>query len=396
MTLSSLFYEIGVWSGLIGFFSLGLLIFSGDTARYFNKNFGLDKIIKFQKKFSLIVTFFITLHPLFFIISSKNITAFLIPDFQVLPLALGITAFYILIIIMLASTFYKRISYLVWQYLHVLTYILFFFAFYHAVNWGSDSENIIFKIIYSILFIAIIIGLIYRTQYKIKKRHSGKFFVKEIQQETKDTFSLFLTQEKTFKFQAGQFCFLRLNKDKLYARHPFTIASSPTEKNLRFTIKLAGRFTRFAQNLKKGEEVLLDGPFGIFTKKDNRKDLIFIAGGVGITPFLSLIKDNLDHNQKITLLYGSKTKDNIIFKDELDKIQKPWFQKIYVLSQENENVSNVEKGYITKKLIQKYVKNPTNSLFYICGPESMKNSVKKALKEMKVPKKNIFIEDFFW
>lgn len=391
-------WNLGKWAGVIGFTCLSFLIFTGDTARFFDRYFGLDRIIKFQRKFSLFTAFFVTLHPIFFMLSAKSVINFLIPDFSVMPFALGVMAFYILVIIMIASRLYKRISYTIWQYLHILTYVLFFFGLFHAVNLGSDSNLIYIKTLYGLLFSLVFVGIIYRSQYKIRKRYSSKFQVKEIKQETADTFTLVLTPEKKFKFKAGQFCFLRINKGKLHSRHPFTISSSPQETDLGFTIKKAGRFTQIASELVKGEEVIIDGPFGNFVDRDEKKDLVFIAGGVGITPFMSLIKDHVSKNktQNIFLLYGSKTEKDIIFKKKLDSISGNWFKKVFVLSQEEVSPVICERGRINKDIIEKYTKNISNALFYICGPEALKNCAEEALIGLGVKRKNIIIEDFFW
>lgn len=396
-------YLMGRLMGLISFLFLSILIISGDTARFFDRFFGMDRIIKFQRKFSLIICIFVVLHPVFFI-AAESVPAldYLLPNFSVLPLALGTLSFYIFIVILIASRLYKRISYDGWQYLHVLTYILFFFVLYHAVNIGSSyNSSALVKTIYFFMLIFVLIGIVYRTNYKLKQR-GLKFFVKNIEWETKDAFTLTLKPNKQFSFKAGQFCFLRLKKDKLYARHPFTISSSPKEENLSFTMKLTGRFTKAASELKKGEEVIVDGPFGIFTIEDHEKDLVFIAGGVGIAPFMSMIKNQLESEKKqnVLLLYGSKTKDDIIFKKQLDSVKKVWFKKVYVLDKVDSNDTSTEKfekGPIRKEMIESYVKDVKNSLFYICGPEPMKEYVKKILlSELKVSKNNIRIESFFW
>lgn len=400
LKIADVFYLIGKLAGLTGFLFLSLLIFSGDTARFFDRFFGMDKIIKFQRKFSLITMIFILLHPIFFILSNQLILPYLIPDFSVIPLALGTISFYIFIIVMIASKMYKLISYAIWQYIHILTYLLFFFALYHAFNWGSDSGNWQIRIIYFILFTAIIIGIIYRTNYKLKQRLAGKFYVQEIKSETKDTFTLTLKSEKKFLFKAGQFCFLRLNKDKLYARHPFTIASASPENEISFTAKLTGKFTKVLSELKPGEEIIIDGPCGIFIIEDNFKDLVFMAGGVGITPFMSIIRAKLkdNKNQNIILLYGVKTKADIIYRQELDSIKKDWFKKVYILSNDHSvsKTNEDETGHVNQGIIKKYVSNINNSLFYICGPEPMKKSLRKALSGLGVSRKNVMIEDFFW
>ncbi|MEK6875521.1 MAG: ferric reductase-like transmembrane domain-containing protein [Nanoarchaeota archaeon] len=396
-SINLVLYSIGKLAGLIGFLFLSTLIISGDTARFFDKYLGMDKIIKFQRKFALVTSIFVLLHPIFFILSNKIYLNYLIPRFIALPFALGTISLYIFVIVEISSILYKRISYDVWQYLHILTYTLFFLGLYHAINLGSDTGNIFIRSIFGILLIGVITGGIYRTYYKIKYR-KFKCYVKEIKLETKDTFTLILKPNKKLNFKAGQFCFLRLNKDKLYARHPFTMSSPPEEENLHFTIKLTGKFTKAASELKKGEEVIVDGPFGIFNLRDNKENLVFLAGGVGITPFMSIIKNKLEHKEKqnILLLYGSNTKEDIIFKDELDKIKEKWLKKIYVLSQDNSHYEMYEKGYINKEIIKKYVKDMKNSLFYICGPEPMKVLCKNELKVLGVSSKNIIIESFFW
>lgn len=396
ISINLLLYSIGKLAGLVGLFFLSVLIISGDSARFFDKFFGMDKIIKFQRKFSLLTTIFVLSHPIFFIISDNSYLTFLIPNYTSIPLLLGTIAFYLYVIVIVSSRLYKRISYRIWQYIHILTYILFFFSLYHAMNIGSDTGNIFIKSIFGALFIGVISGGIYRTYHKIKHR-KFKCFVKEIKQETPDVFTLKLKPNKKLFFKPGQFCFLRLNKDKLYARHPFTISSSPNEDTLDFTMKITGRFTKIASQLKEGEEVIVDGPFGIFTIEDDKKNLIFIAGGVGITPFISIIKSHLHlgKKQNMLLLYGARTKKDIIFKEELDKIKGEQFKKVYVLSKE-EFSEEWENGHINREIIKNNIVDLENSLFYICGPESMKGEIVKILKEMGIKKRNIKIESFFW
>jgi len=397
ISVSILLYSTGKLAGLIGFLFLSLLIISGDSARFFDRFFGIDKIIKFQRKFAMITTVFVIFHPLFFILSTGNYFIYLIPTFTFIPLSLGIISFYIFVVVMICSRLYKKISYQVWQYIHILTYILFFLSIYHAFNIGSDTKNFFVKIIFSFLFAGIIIGGIYRTYYKIKHK-KFKYYVEEINFETKNVFTLKLKPNHKLNFKPCQFCFLRINKNKLYSRHPFTISSSPNEKTINFTMKITGGFTKTASQLKKGEEVIVDGPFGVFTITDDKKDLVFIAGGVGITPFMSMIKHNLYSNKKqnITLIYGARTKKDIIFKNTLDKIKEKWFKKVYVLSDEKSFSKNWKNGYIDTEIIKNNVDNLKNSLFYICGPEPMKENITKILKDLGVKKSNIKIESFFW
>lgn len=143
---------------------------------------------------------------------------------------------------------------------------------------------------------------------------------------------------------------------------------------------------------------MVDGPFGIFTVDDHAKDLVFIAGGVGIAPFISLIRDKLAEKtgQQVVLLYGLKTAADIIYRQELDSIKQSWFKKVYILSDHASGMAAGAAGHINQEVIEKYVRNISNSLFYICGSELMKTSLKEILARLEVSRQNIIIEDFFW
>jgi predicted ferric reductase len=395
LTPQAFLYNLSQFTALTGFFFLSLLIISGDFARLFDNVFGLDKIIKTQRKFSMFTYFIVFSHPLIIIFTNNPSLKSFLPNFSLLPFAAGTIALYLFAGIMISSLLYKRISYKTWQWLHFLTYALFFLAAYHFLNVGSHAEDSVIKFISYLLIILVAIGMIYRTSYKIRQR-KNKFVVKEITSETHDTFTLVVEPNRRIDFRPGQFFFLRIEGKNLNARHPFSVSNSPSEKYLRFTIKDTGRFTKEAKNLKQGDELKIEGPFGKFILSNADKELVFIAGGVGITPFMSMIADNLqkESKRKITLLYGSKTEKDIIFKKELDAIKGDWFKKIYVLSEEKKK--NYDYGRIEEDFITRYVKDFKNKKFYICGPKPMMENVKKVLLDKGVKKEDIVIEDFFW
>lgn len=401
ISASLFFYSIGKLAGLISFLFLSILIISGDSARFFDRYFGINNIILFQRKFALITALFVIAHPIFFMLANKSFSL-IIPSFSSIPLAMGVIGFYLFIIIMTSSLLYKKISHKNWQYLHILSYVMFFFALYHAIKIGSDTGLASIKILNSVIFLLFLAGIVYRTGYKIKQRLRDKFFVKGIKKEAKGVFTLILTSKSKLLFKPGQFCFLRLNRKGLHARYPFTISSSSDERDLKFTIKLKGRFSREAQNLKKGEEVIVEGPFGIFTMEDNveenQKDIIFIAGGVGITPFFSMIKQNLISRDKknIFLFYCSRKFNEIIFKKELDSIKTDWLKKVYIIGDENSQ-DKCERGFICRELIAKYLNKNSlnNAVFFICGPEAMIKHAKGVLSNLGVKSERIVSENFW-
>jgi predicted ferric reductase len=246
---------------------------------------------------------------------------------------------------------------------------------------------------YAIIIVFFIIGIIFRTRYKLLQR-KNQFIVNKIVWENKDIFSLYLEPKQDFKFKSGQFCFLRIDRDNLYARHPFTISSTPNDNLIRFTIKIYGNFTQEASKLKKGDSIFLEGPFGGFIVNDNSKDLVFFAGGIGITPFISIIQNLIfkKSNQKIALFYCCKCKNDLIFEKNFNSCKN--LKNIFILSKEN--IKGYEFGHINKDLILRNIPNYKNRIYYICGPETLKNETIRILKELKIKNENIKYESFFW
>ena len=398
MSLAEIMYSIGQWSGFLALVSLAFLIFSGDTARFSDRFFGLDKIIKFQRKFSLLSFIFLILHPVFFILAGQSFANYFIPAFYILPLALGTLAFYVFVVVMLFSYFYKKISYRAWQYIHVLTYLLFLSALYHAFFWGSSSDKLFFIITYIFLLLAIIVGAIYRTIYKIKEKRRGPASVLSIKWENDDIYTLTLKTKKKMNFKAGQFCFLRLDNHKLYARHPFSISSAPEEDILSFAIKNTGRFTSAVSKLQVGDKINLDGSFGIFTAKRKLQDVVFIAGGIGITPFRSLLKNfsNLHRQGKHVLIYCAKKEKDLVFRQDIENLPNIDLKTICILSEEKNDTADYLHGYLSKEILMEAIKDLQNPYFYICGPEPLKDSSVKIIKSLGISKERIIFESFFW
>lgn len=398
MSLAEIMYSIGQWSGFLALVSLAFLIFSGDTARFSDRFFGLDKIIKFQRKFSLLSFIFLILHPVFFILAGQSFANYFIPAFYILPLALGTLAFYVFVVVMLFSYFYKKISYRAWQYIHVLTYLLFLSALYHAFFWGSSSDKLFFIITYIFLLLAIIVGAIYRTIYKIKEKRRGPASVLSIKWENDDIYTLTLKTKKKMNFKAGQFCFLRLDNHKLYARHPFSISSAPEDDILSFAIKNTGRFTSAVSKLQVGDKINLDGPFGIFTAKRKLQDVVFIAGGIGITPFRSLLKNfsNLHRQGKHVLIYCAKKEKDLVFRQDIENLPNIDLKTICILSEEKNDTADYLHGYLSKEILMEAIKDLQNPYFYICGPEPLKDSSVKIIKSLGISKERIIFESFFW
>jgi predicted ferric reductase len=221
--------------------------------------------------------------------------------------------------------------------------------------------------------------------------------VVEVQQEAKDIWSLSF-QGRPLDYQPGQFMYLRLlRKGKTSSSHPFTISSSPTWERLAVTPKSLGDFTATVKDTKPGDKAYVDAPYGAFSFLNYKcKNIMFIAGGIGITPFISMISYMYDENIKIpvTLLWANKSEEELCYRDELARMEEGMenLKVVYVMSQQKDWKG--EKGRINRNIIEKYKAGIGDFDYFVCGPPPMSKAVMAALKDMGVPKDKIRHELF--
>ena len=215
-------------------------------------------------------------------------------------------------------------------------------------------------------------------------------------------------------YTAGQFAFFDIggvnNDPKGPIRH-FTISSSPTEDFIMFTTSMRDSpYKKRLSTLEDGAKVKVRGPEGQFVLHDDySKPAVFLSGGIGVTPFRSMIKYTTDKQipLKIVMFDSNRDLENILFKKEFDD----WttlnknLKIIYTVSEDKqgEDQSTVRNGWkgeygrINKAMILKYLDRTllNNSIFYICGPPNMLKAMQSLLqKELKISKEKIKMEEF--
>ena len=227
---------------------------------------------------------------------------------------------------------------------------------------------------------------------------------------------------KIVNYIAGQFAFFDIgevyNDPKGPIRH-FTISSSPTENFIMFSTRIRDSpYKKRLSTMEKGNKVKVKGPEGYFVlHQDYTKPAVFLSGGIGVTPFRSMIKYATDMQLpvKIIMFDSNRNRNNILFKKEFDE----WasmnknLKIIYTISEKDQNDNEQsslsplsstatddwegEYGRINKAMILKYVDTHelNNSIFYICGPPSMLKAMQILLQEdLEIPKERIKVEEF--
>lgn len=234
------------------------------------------------------------------------------------------------------------------------------------------------------------------------KGSSGAFTFIRREQRATDTYSFYFDRSKTdFTFLPGQYLRLTLphHADDRGTSRFFTISSSPLEKDIMITAKiLQSSFKERLFSLDPGDEVHIFGPMGRFIF-DERLDLehVFIAGGIGITPFHSMLTYAAakKHTKPMTLFASFSTAEDMIFHDVFEKMTKkhPSIKSIYTVTKPELNWKG-ETGRITEALLKKYVTFNDTQLFSVVGSPQMAADTKELLLGLHIPEERIRTEGF--
>jgi ferredoxin-NADP reductase len=219
--------------------------------------------------------------------------------------------------------------------------------------------------------------------------------------EADNIWTFFFKPERTMPYTAGQFTDLRLehkNPDDRGSKRWFTLSSAPNTELISITTKYAGdklssSFKKALFKIKPGTEVTLADPMGDFVlPKLIQTPLIFVAGGIGITPFHSILEwlASAKEERPIKLLYGVHSEDEIIFQDTFERIG----QHATILVEEPSPSWGGERGHVdAEKIIGLEIPSP-DTLVYISGPEPMVEKLEKSLQSAGL-KKSQLVLDFF-
>lgn len=226
--------------------------------------------------------------------------------------------------------------------------------------------------------------------------------------EAKGTKSFFFEAEKNVNYLPGQFFYFTLpkltQKDSRGPTRHFTLSSSPTEgKILRITtrIRSGSEYKQTLTRLEKGVEIEGEGPSGTFILDSGEKDRhLFLAGGIGITPFRSMIKYAIDKNLKtpMQLIYSNSVAEEIAFQKELEdwaKASKHFKVKMTITrAKDSKKPWGGAKGRIDREMIKRLVGDISKAKFWLCGPPKMVEAMEKVVGGLKVTSDRVRVEKF--
>ncbi len=280
-----------------------------------------------------------------------------------------------------------------WKKLHRYIGIFFFLGYLHSISVNAPVAHI--AINWTQIFVILGIGSYLYTEV------FGRFFkkylpytVEAVNHPNSATTEVVMRAKKSriTEQHAGQFLFVRFPGEKtLDEAHPFTISSAPKEDVLRLTIKASGDFTRhlFA-NLRAGTDAIIEGAYGMFDYKTGGQKQIWVAGGIGVTPFLSFIRDmNENLNHDVDFYYTVRHREEAVFVEEIEEAaRKNPRLKAHV------RFSSTDGSLTVEDIVKKAGGNIREHHIYMCGPLPMVQAFEKKFLEAEVSADNIHYEEF--
>ncbi len=252
--------------------------------------------------------------------------------------------------------------------------------------------------------LALVVGNIF--SYLASPKQKLVLILKEKRKVANGVYDFIFSKKEPFVFKPGQYLEWTVspkNADNRGNRRYFTIASSPADKNITMGVKFYPESSTFKQQLLSmpvGSEIVASQLAGEFVLPKNRDTkLVFIAGGIGVTPFRSMIKHLIDAGEKrdIVLLYSNKTKSDIAYKDIFDLAkEKIGLKVIYAITDEKLLLDNPTylQGFINKDFIVKQIPDYAKRKFYVSGPPGMVDAFNATLSSLGIRRSHIKT-DFF-
>jgi len=400
-------YNLGRCCALLAFTIIVLQVALAARLKWIEKPFGLNLTFPFHRRMGVFAGILLLLHPPLMILGGGGLELAIDGKWYIW---VGKGALTLILVNVAISVWRQRLGlpFEKWRCWHdFLGPSVILLAFIHSWNASVDNSLLFMKILW-VAFLAFALFLfVYHRFYVPWLSGQSPYQVLEVKPAAKNVWTVSFIPpagQTRFDFVPGQFQFVTfLDTPGLpEEEHHFTISSSPTQTGFHTsTIKASGDFTSRIGQVNPGDKVAVEAPFGRFSYvfHPEAKDLVFIAGGIGITPLMSNLRHMRDTgaDRRVLLLYSNRIEADIVFKEELEQMAaqaKPQVQVVHILTQPDGNWQG-ETGRLDQEKLRRLLGGRLDhSTFFLCCPPPMIQSLVAILQELGVPVSRISYEYF--
>ncbi|WP_375748303.1 ferric reductase-like transmembrane domain-containing protein [Vibrio sp. HN007] len=317
----------------------------------------------------------------------------------------GILAWVAMVTWVLMAVFKNKLkmSYEMWRLTHLIGFVVIaVLATLHITSVGSHGQfETQFNNLWWTLCGVSVFLVFYNSFVKKLRINATPFTLVSTEKVSSRDWQVTLKSQSDFDFEAGQFVWMNTSGSVFNMNeHPFSIASCKKDlPNISMIIRELGDYTSSLDTLQVGQNVYIDGPYGSLSLAESDKSdaIALIAGGAGIGPMLSLLRELASRNEQrpVRLIYGNGNYDQMVLQDEIKSLEgtmNDFGQQLVCV--EESNLEGVHQGVIDKACIGQTLHQAHTGdwTVYLCGPEAMISGVKKSLKQLNVPASNVHYE----
>ncbi len=368
--------------------------------------FGIDIIYYFHRYLAVVALLLLFAHVAIVVLRYPDATGPFDPREAPGYMTLGRLALIAFVLLIASSLWRKalRIEYDRWRRWHVLLAVLgIAFSVLHALGSAAYLTSPGKRALWTALAASWLLLVLWvrLARPALLQRHPWR--IAEVRREPGRAWTVALEPRDPpgFDYRPGQFAWLSVRSSPFALReHPFSIASSPTRPGrLEFMIKELGDFTATVGQWRSGETVWVDGPYGSFgvDRLADAPGFVFIAGGAGIAPVISMLRALADRGERrpLWLFYGNRRIERAVYADELQALAgRLDLRLVHVLTEPPPDWSG-ESGYVDHDVLARHLPQQRSELqYFICGPDPMIRLAEQSLERLGVPLRRLHSEIF--
>lgn len=403
---SGFWWDVSLALGYSGMGMMGIQFALTARFRRATAPFGIDIIYYFHRYLAVAALGLIVLHVGIVTVVNPAASGLISPWASPWYIKLGIAALFLFIVVIITSLWRKglHIPYQAWRWAHgLMAAVAFVGAIAHIHGSDTYIADAKVKALWTAFTVVWLLLIAYVRIFKPSRLKRRPYCVVDVRRERGRVWTLTLAPEGHvgLSFRAGQFAWLTIGASPFAQReHPFSFSSDPSQLPLlQFTIKELGNFTRTVGAMQVGEVVYVDGPHGVFSsdRYPDAPGFVFVAGGVGIAPLMSMLRSLAAMNdlRPVLLFYGNRRWEYVTFREELEELSAHLQLKvIHVLGDPPEEWRG-ERGVVSGEILARHLPvDWPNFQYFVCGPNPMLRAAERSLDELRISINQVHSEMF--
>jgi predicted ferric reductase len=397
----------GQLTALVGTYAALVQIFLMSRSPWLERRLGMDGLAQWHRWLGFGVTILIGAHVILTTVgyalgNGNSVLAEarnLVTTYPYVLMATAATGLLIMVAVTSLRMIRRRLTWETWRFLHLYAYLAIALAFGHELAVGTDfTDDAIARWYWIALYVALGLCLLaFRIGHPLRMSLRHQLKVAQIVPEAPGVVSLYVTGRALDQLEAraGQYFRWRfLTRDGWWRTHPFSLSAPLNNRYLRLTVKGVGDDSRGLQGLHPGTRVAVEGPYGLFTAtRQRRSKVLLVAGGIGITPLRALIEEIPPKKDAIALVYRASRWEDVVFRDELDKLIRDRRGTIHYLIGRR-GTPELPDDPLSAQTLRRLVPDVESRDVFVCGPALMMERMQLILRDIGVPQQQIHFERF--